>query len=583
MVPPPDLADFAAYPIFYRQVLENFKSYGGERVIGPFHKSFSAVVGPNGSGKSNVIDALLFVFGKRAAQLRLKRVSELIHHSTDDRPAQAKVSVYFHEIIDTGDGDEDYEIVPNSEVVLSRIARRDNTSVYQWNGSTKPMSEIAKYLQRKGVDLQHNRFLILQGEVEQISLMPPKAKDENSSGGLLEYLEDMIGSHKFVPATEEAAAKVEECTVQRQEALGRLQAVSREKEGLQAAQQEARALLQAEQSLRAAQHLYAQLQKYSYERQEAKFTADREKVAAKLEETREKLGEADGQLSEYKAKRKEEQDAYDRIYQELVTTKEEFQAFERRDIKLRADCQHAKKQVQKLTKQIDQSKSQYSKAEMAVKNAQEVVPLLETKLDAIVKEQVTESAKLDEMFEARQAETQALRQELDEVTTKLSPLVEARSTAEAKLSTAQTALSLATKASEQLEAQIESSRNELAQLDVNTQSQKENLAHTQEELQNKTVKRDELQEEDKVLAEKETQVGRKHKTLLVRMIPGNGIIHFRIEHAHTLYFLRRLALKKPRRPSLPLADETSQVELCKDFSRLVVLEDLWPKLVCLVV
>ena len=31
---------------------------------------FSSVVGPNGSGKSNVIDAMLFVFGKRAKQVR---------------------------------------------------------------------------------------------------------------------------------------------------------------------------------------------------------------------------------------------------------------------------------------------------------------------------------------------------------------------------------------------------------------------------------------------------------------------------------------------------------------------------------
>lgn len=31
-------------------------------------QSFSAVVGPNGSGKSNVIDAMLFVFGRRAKQ-----------------------------------------------------------------------------------------------------------------------------------------------------------------------------------------------------------------------------------------------------------------------------------------------------------------------------------------------------------------------------------------------------------------------------------------------------------------------------------------------------------------------------------
>lgn len=35
---------------------------------------FSSIVGPNGSGKSNVIDSLLFVFGKRASKIRLKKV-----------------------------------------------------------------------------------------------------------------------------------------------------------------------------------------------------------------------------------------------------------------------------------------------------------------------------------------------------------------------------------------------------------------------------------------------------------------------------------------------------------------------------
>merc|ERR1719258_654746 len=62
-------------------VLHNFKSYGGRKVIGPFHKSFSSIVGPNGSGKSNTIDALLFVFGKRAKKIRLNKISELIHCS----------------------------------------------------------------------------------------------------------------------------------------------------------------------------------------------------------------------------------------------------------------------------------------------------------------------------------------------------------------------------------------------------------------------------------------------------------------------------------------------------------------------
>lgn len=59
------------------------------------------MVGPNGSGKSNVIDAMLFVFGKRAKQLRLNKVSELIHNSAGRQNIeQAQVSVYFQEIID---------------------------------------------------------------------------------------------------------------------------------------------------------------------------------------------------------------------------------------------------------------------------------------------------------------------------------------------------------------------------------------------------------------------------------------------------------------------------------------------------
>lgn len=64
-------------------------------------QSFSSVVGPNGSGKSNVIDAMLFVFGKKAKQLRLNKVSELIHNSTYHRNLEmARVSVHFQEIVD---------------------------------------------------------------------------------------------------------------------------------------------------------------------------------------------------------------------------------------------------------------------------------------------------------------------------------------------------------------------------------------------------------------------------------------------------------------------------------------------------
>ena len=64
--------------------LENFKSWSGRKVVGPFHTTFTSIIGPNGSGKSNIIDALLFIFGKKAKRIRLKQLKELIHNSAEE-------------------------------------------------------------------------------------------------------------------------------------------------------------------------------------------------------------------------------------------------------------------------------------------------------------------------------------------------------------------------------------------------------------------------------------------------------------------------------------------------------------------
>ena len=69
--------------ILSKIIMHNFKSYYGTHTIGPFNNKFSAIIGPNGSGKSNLIDSMMFVFGKRASWMRLKKLNELIHCSAD--------------------------------------------------------------------------------------------------------------------------------------------------------------------------------------------------------------------------------------------------------------------------------------------------------------------------------------------------------------------------------------------------------------------------------------------------------------------------------------------------------------------
>ncbi|RTG81389.1 structural maintenance of chromosome 1 [Schistosoma bovis] len=72
--------------------LENYKSYKGKQVIGPF-SVFTAIIGPNGSGKSNLMDAISFVLGENTRHLRVRRLNDLIHGSVVGKPVAKSASV----------------------------------------------------------------------------------------------------------------------------------------------------------------------------------------------------------------------------------------------------------------------------------------------------------------------------------------------------------------------------------------------------------------------------------------------------------------------------------------------------------
>ena len=191
-------------------VLHNFKSYYGERVIGPFHKNFTTIVGPNGSGKSNLIECLLFVFGKRAKKMRVAtNIGDLIHNSSEhQQETTAYVEIIFQYIVDYIDDDSLFDIIPNTiftvrrEIKRSQAGSKNAISSYYINGERCSFEEVQIFLKDKHqIDLDHDRFLILQGEVESISMMPSKGSNKNETG-LLEYLEDIIGSSKYTEKVE---------------------------------------------------------------------------------------------------------------------------------------------------------------------------------------------------------------------------------------------------------------------------------------------------------------------------------------------------------------------------------------------
>ncbi|KAI1276270.1 RecF/RecN/SMC N terminal domain-containing protein [Xylaria sp. FL0933] len=238
-------------------ILNNFKSYAGRQEVGPFHASFSSVVGPNGSGKSNVIDSLLFVFGFRASKMRQGKISALIHNSAAYPDLDhCEVAVHFQEVMDLPGGGS--EVIPDSQLVISRKAFKNNSSKYYINGKESNFTIVTTLLRDRGVDLDHKRFLILQGEVESIAQMKPKAGNEHEDG-LLEYLEDIIGTSKYKTPIEEAATDVEALNEICMEKSGRVQHVEKEKNSLEDKKNKALAYIRDENDLALKQSALYQL------------------------------------------------------------------------------------------------------------------------------------------------------------------------------------------------------------------------------------------------------------------------------------------------------------------------------------
>ena len=138
----------------------------------------------------------------------------------------------FHVVTDLGQPGGKHEVVPDSTLIISRRAFKNNASKYYIDGKESNFTIVTTLLKNRCVDLDHKRFLILQGEVESISQMKPKAGNEHDDG-LLKYLEDIIGTSKYKTPIEESATEVETLNEVCTEKNARIQHVKKEKNGLE--------------------------------------------------------------------------------------------------------------------------------------------------------------------------------------------------------------------------------------------------------------------------------------------------------------------------------------------------------------
>jgi len=157
--------------------LENFKSYKGHQVIGPFY-NFSCIIGPNGAGKSNLMDAISFVLGVKSSQLRSSHLKDLIYRggainnsadglgendSDNDTsgPKKAWVMAEYH----TSEG---------QVLKFMRTITINGASEYRFNGKLTTYEKYNKELEKENILVKAKNFLVFQGDVEAIASQSPK-------------------------------------------------------------------------------------------------------------------------------------------------------------------------------------------------------------------------------------------------------------------------------------------------------------------------------------------------------------------------------------------------------------------------
>lgn len=460
-------------------VMTNFKSYAGRQVVGPFHVSFSSVVGPNGSGKSNVIDSLLFVFGFRASKMRQGKISALIHNSAQHSDlSYCEVEVYFREIVDLPGGK--HKVVPHSGMVVSRRAWKNNSSEYYLNGKKTNFTAVTTLLKDKGIDLDHKRFLILQGEVESIAQMKPKAANEHDDG-LLEYLEDIIGTSKYKTPIEEAATEVDALNETCVEKQGRVEHVEKEKAGLEDKKNKAMAYIRDENNLFEKQSSLYQIYMAECEDNAAVTEEAITQLQAQLNAALQKYAGREDNISRVEKAYQKGADEYEAMEKSTRILVKELAKFDKESVKFDEKRKFITNKQKKVEKTETTSRLAHAEAERLARQHTDDIDRKSEEIADLEQRMDVEEKELFAIRESLKGRTQGISDEIAEKQRSLEPWNEKISTKQSTIAVAQSELAILREKANAGAVALEEAKNKVISIREGQTTREEEIQQRQAE------------------------------------------------------------------------------------------------------
>lgn len=255
-------------------------------------------------------------------------------------------------------------------------------------------------LRERGVDLDHKRFLILQGEVESIAQMKPKAANEHDDG-LLEYLEDIIGTSQYKVPIEETAAEVETLNEVCVEKNSRVQHVQKEKNSLEDKKNKAIAYVNNENELAL--------------KQSALYQVYVDECGDNIKVTEQVIQQAQGQLEQELGKHKGNENEIKELEKTYQRGRKECDGLEKNTESLLKEAAKYDKEHVKFEEKWKHLTNKQKKLEKAIQTSKVAASESQNLIDknvATIEDNTTQIASLEESVQIEDRELASIRESL---------------------------------------------------------------------------------------------------------------------------------------------------------------------------
>ncbi|KAI7730151.1 hypothetical protein M8C21_001439 [Ambrosia artemisiifolia] len=356
--------------------LENFKSYKGHQIIGPFH-DFTAIIGPNGSGKSNLMDAISFVLGVRTGQLRGAQLKDLIY-AFDDREKEQRGRRAYVKLV--------YRLENGTDLLFTRTITSAGGSEYRVDDKVVNWDEYSSRLKTLGILVKARNFLVFQGDVESVASKNPRE--------LTVLLEQISGSDEdkrlYEELEEKKGAAEEKATLAYQKKKTIVMERKQKKEQKEEAERHMR--LQEELKAKKKEHFLWQL--FNIEKDSEKAN---EEIEAEQKSLQEIISELDGYEDESRKKEKElakYRKEIDKREKKIAEKKSKIDKNQPELLKLKEEKTRLNAKLKNTGKELDKRKEEKKKHMVEIKKLENDLADLTKQLDSLQTKGKSEGGKL---------------------------------------------------------------------------------------------------------------------------------------------------------------------------------------------